>query len=81
MARDRARATRTAETEMKSEPEYLGDGVYATCDGSYIWIKTERENGWHMIALEPEVLDALNAYADRLRKAAEMARAMAGDAA
>lgn len=59
------------------QPEYLGDGVYASCDGFYIWLKTQRENGWHMIALDPEMLAALNAYSARLQKiAAEMQQAL-----
>jgi hypothetical protein len=47
-------------------PTYLGDGVYASFDGYQIWLKTERENGWHEIALEPPVVSALVAYADRI---------------
>jgi hypothetical protein len=42
---------------------YLGDGVYAKRDGDMIWLETERENGTHRIALEPEVFMALIAFA------------------
>jgi len=47
------------------QPEYLGDGVYASFDGySYtIWLKTQEGNE---IALEPQVFEALMRYADRL---------------
>lgn len=46
--------------------EYLGDGVYATCDGYHIWLKTQEG---HCIALEPSVLARLNEYHERLLKA------------
>ena len=46
---------------------YLGDGVYASFDGYQIWLHAEREQGWHVIALEPAVLTALIAYANALR--------------
>lgn len=51
---------------MKDEI-YLGDGVYAGQDGYHIWLWTSdgvRQS--EPIALEPEVLDALNAYRERL---------------
>lgn len=41
---------------------YLGDGVYASFDGYHIWLKAERENGWHRIALDPAVMTELQAY-------------------
>jgi hypothetical protein len=41
---------------------YLGDGVYASCDGWHIWLRTSRESGVHEIALEPPVIDALIEY-------------------
>lgn len=47
---------------------YLGDGVYACCDGFQIWIWTS--NGISespRIALEPQVLAALVAYDTSLR--------------
>jgi hypothetical protein len=55
--------------ERKRE-RYIGDGVYASFDGFNIWLRTQRETGWHEIALEPEVLDALLAYAKSLREPA-----------
>lgn len=46
--------------------EYIGDGVYADTDGWQIWLRTRRANGWHEIALEPEVLARLDEYRRRL---------------
>lgn len=55
---------------LKSLPKatYLGDGVYARFDGYQTWIFTS--NGVTIsepIALEPEVLKALNDYDKRSR--------------
>jgi hypothetical protein len=55
------------------EPEYLGDGVYASFDGYYIWLRTGAHEGPHVtnkIALEPSVYEALVRYHDRLVKLA-----------
>ena len=52
-------------TELAT-PTYLGDGVYASFDGYQIWLRAERENGIHKIALEPPVVRALVAFADRI---------------
>ena len=42
-------------TDDQKQPDaYLGDGVYASFDGYQIWLKTERETGWHAVALEPQ---------------------------
>ena len=53
---------------------YLGDSVYADCDGYHIILTTE--NGYpddprNRIALEPSVLDALNLYARRMNATQE----------
>ena len=37
---------------------YLGDGLYASFDGFMIWLRAPREHGDHIVALEPEVLQA-----------------------
>lgn len=51
---------------MKDET-YLGDGVYAAQDGYHIWIWTsDGISNSKAIALEPPVLDALNAYREHL---------------
>jgi hypothetical protein len=43
---------------------YLGDGVYCHVDAAdQIWLRTERETGWHEIALDPATFAALVAYA------------------
>lgn len=48
-----------------SDPEYLGDGVYATFDGWHIWLRTgshEEASATNSIALEPSVFAALLKY-------------------
>lgn len=45
------------------QPEYLGDGVYATFDGYHIWLSTQEG---HRIAVEPAVYMALKAYAQKV---------------
>ena len=47
------------------EKAYLGDGVYVHHDGYKIILTTPREDGEHYIALEPEVLEALDRYNTR----------------
>ncbi len=37
------------------EPVHLGDGVYAEFDGFNLWLRAERDDGWHHVAIEPEV--------------------------
>lgn len=51
---------------MNPDGKYLGDGVYASYDGYQIWLRTPREGGWHEIALEPPVLEALDEYRARI---------------
>ena len=46
---------------------YLGDGVYASFDGFQIWLRTQRESGWHEIALDAYTFDALLKYAEELK--------------
>ena len=45
---------------------YIGDGVYASYDGGQIWLHTERETGWHRIALDAATFFNLIAYAKRV---------------
>jgi hypothetical protein len=52
--------------EKYKKNEYLSEGVYASFDGYSIILKTERENGWHWIALEPYVFEALLHYKDKI---------------
>ena len=50
-----------------TDQEYLGDGVYASFDGYHIVLAANHhENA--VISLEPEVLDALLAYRERIIK-------------
>ena len=44
------------------EETYLGDGVYATFDGSMIVLRAPRQHGDHLVMLEPEVFAALVEY-------------------
>lgn len=53
---------------MINQKEYLGDSVYAVFDGFSIILTTE--NGYgpsNIIALEPEVMRALDLYNARLK--------------
>lgn len=38
---------------------YIGDGVYASFDGYQIKLRAPRENGDHVIFLEPQTFDNL----------------------
>ena len=54
---------------------YLGDAVYAGQDGYHIWLWTsDGVNETNHIALDPEVLDALAAYRERLLERVRAAR-------
>lgn len=56
-----------SDEKAREHPQvYLGDGVYASFDGGKIWLRTEREQGWHVIALEPQVFTALVEYAKEI---------------
>ena len=44
----------------KIPASYLGDGVYALCDGFGIWLHTnDHENPTDRVFLEPQVFEAL----------------------
>ena len=50
-----------------NEKVYLGDGVYAECDGQYIILTVEDANGTEKtIYLEDTVLQALIDYARKI---------------
>jgi hypothetical protein len=51
------------ESTPPADAIHLGDGCYAAFDGYCVWLWAERENGWHRIALEPTLFQALLAYA------------------
>jgi hypothetical protein len=51
------------------EKQYIGDGVYADFDGYTVTLTTENGTGiTNTIYLEPEVLQELEGYVNRLRK-------------
>ena len=52
--------------QTKPEAEYLGDGVYASCDGFAIWLDLRGQDNYTRIALEPGVLNNLIEYAKRI---------------
>lgn len=49
-------------TQTQFETRYLGDGVYASFDGYQIWLHVGAHTNPPVVALEPEVLKALNDY-------------------
>jgi hypothetical protein len=51
--------------------EYLYDGVYASFDGFQIKLRTEREEGDHVIYLEPRLWNELKEFAKRCGMDAE----------
>ncbi len=57
--------------------EYLGDGVYASCDGFHIVLDL-RAQGPDRIALDPEVLEALDLYREKIKNMALAASAEGG---
>jgi len=42
---------------MSNQPEYLGDGVYATYDGWYVELRLSRHDVPFAVALEPPVME------------------------
>jgi hypothetical protein len=54
---------------MSKGPVYLGDGVYASHDGYQIWLHVGAHTAPAIVALEPQVLAALNEYARSIREA------------
>jgi len=54
---------------MDFETRYIGDGVYAFCDGYHIILDLRGQDNTTRIALEPSVFDALIKYRDDLIKA------------
>jgi len=57
---------------------YLGDAVYAGQDGYHIWLWTsDGVEETNHIALEPAVLDSLDAYRKKLLERVRVAKATA----
>lgn len=50
---------------MNEKDAYLGDGVYASFDGYQIWLAVNHHEN-KQVALEPKVMEALLAYANRV---------------
>ena len=48
---------------------YLGDGVYASFDGYQIILDLRGQDNFTKIALESQVLDALDRFRDRISQA------------
>ena len=51
--------------EAQEHQSYLGDGVYASFDGYHIWLAVNHHEN-QVVALEPQVLNALVEYAKRI---------------
>jgi hypothetical protein len=45
---------------------YLGDGVYASFDGWHVWLRTDKDDQVHEIALEPAVFNELKLYVEKV---------------
>jgi hypothetical protein len=54
------------------EDKYLGDGVYASYDGYYIWLAADDHDN-KVIALEPETYHALLKYVEFVNRQISMA--------
>ncbi len=52
-----------------SKERYLGDGLYARFDRGTFWLRALREDGDHIVALEPEVLEAFEIFVEHVRAA------------
>lgn len=52
---------------MRNET-YLGDGLYVSFDGFQFCLRAPRENGDHLVFLEPAVFESLIAYRARTLK-------------
>lgn len=46
--------------------DYLGDGVYVSHDDCQFWLRTQREFGWHEIALDSSMIKKLVEYQKRV---------------
>lgn len=65
---------------MSDRKTYLGDSVYASCDGFHIVLTTE--NGYgpsNTIFLDPGVMNALSAYARQVFNARRLDDSEDGD--
>lgn len=49
---------------VRENHTYLGDAVYASFDGYYVWLHLNRHDAAPVVGLEPEVVNALLRYAE-----------------
>lgn len=52
---------------MGIKQTYLGDGLYASYDGEYVWLSCDRDNRENRVALDGSVFAALVSYVERLK--------------
>ena len=50
----------------KLEETYLGDGIYASFDGWYVWLRVDRNGRPEWVGLEPETFATLVEFAERI---------------
>ena len=48
--------------QMSIPDRYIGDGVYASFDGYYVWLDTRAQEPVNRIALEPTVMAELERF-------------------
>ena len=48
---------------------YLGDGLYASFDGWQFSLRAPRENGDHVVFLDPQTLVAFEMYVAEIKRA------------
>jgi len=56
---------------MAIEDDYLGDGVHASFDGYHIVLDLRGQDNTTRIALDPDVLNTLDRYRERVRAVLE----------
>lgn len=56
-------ASKLESDDMSLEETYLGDGLYASCNGGMIQLRAPREDGDHCVYLEPDIYEALRKFA------------------
>jgi hypothetical protein len=56
---------------MNKHDEYLGDGVYASYDGLYVWLYLRGQDNTTRIGLDTSVLKMLDRYRKRLAQLPE----------
>ncbi len=57
--------------ENEANQTYLGDGLYACWDGFHIWLRAERSEGVHEIALDIDTLNSFKIFLESLRRSLE----------